>query len=381
VHRPEASLVPQPHRVVHMTSAHSATDTRIFVKECATLAAAGFEVHLIAPDARAAVERGVRRWPVAPAAGGHRLRRMTLTVLEVYRRARALDAAIYHFHDPELMPAGLMLAGGGARVVYDAHEDLAATVLDKAWIHARLRRPAARVVGRLEPMAADRLAAVVAATPAIAERFAACRRPVVVVNNYPDLDEFAVGPAERRPASAAPTVCYVGAISAIRGAAVMVDAIERTDAQLVMAGAIETDELAAALRRRPGWARVRSRGTLPRDALADVYSGASAGLVLFGTAANHTRSQPTKLFEYMAAGLPVIASDFPLWREIVEGNGCGICVDPTSPDQVAGAIRALVGDPERARRMGENGRRAVLERYRWDHQGRVLTELYRTVLA
>jgi glycosyltransferase involved in cell wall biosynthesis len=372
--------VAQPHRVVHMTSAHSATDTRIFAKECATLAAAGFEVHLIAPDAREAVERGVRRWPVAPARGGRRLRRMTVTVLEVYRRARALDAALYHFHDPELMPAGLMLARRGARVVYDAHEDLAATVRDKRWIRPRLRRPAARLVARLEPMAADRLAAVVAATPAIAERFAACRR-TVVVNNYPDLEEFAVAPDERRAAVASATVCYVGAISAIRGAAVRVDAIERAGAELVMAGPFETEELAAALRRRPGWARVRSLGPLPRGELAGVFGGAAAGLVLFGPAANHTRSQPTKLFEYMAAGVPVIASDFPLWREIVEGNGCGICVDPTSPADVADAIRALLADPERARRMGDNGRRAVLERYRWDREGRVLTELYRTVLA
>jgi glycosyltransferase involved in cell wall biosynthesis len=372
--------VPQPHRIVHMTSAHSAGDTRIFVKECATLAKEGFDVHLVAPDAREGVERGVQRWPVAAAPGGSRLRRMTLTVLEVYRRARALDAALYHFHDPELMPAGLLLAGRGACVVYDAHEDLAATVLDKAWIRPRLRRPAARLVARVEPLAADRLTAIVAATPAIAERFARCRRPVAVVANYPEAGTFDEAHAARRPDTGPPAVCYVGGVSAIRGAAVMVDAIARTDAELVIAGPFETDGLAAALRRRPGWARVRELGTVGREQLREVFATSIAGLVLFAPAANHVRSQPTKLFEYMAAGLPVIASDFPLWREIVEGSGCGLCVDPTSRDAVAEAIRTLVADPERARDMGEKGRRAVLDRYRWELEGRTLVRLYRSVL-
>src|SRR3954452_16207291 len=161
-----------------MTSAHRPDDTRIFAKECRTLAAAGYAVHLVAPGAQDVVRDGVRIWGVPPPASGRRLTRMTATVQDVYRRARSIGADLYHFHDPELMTAALLLARSGRDVIYDAHEDLAATMLDKPWLRPRLRRPLARLVPRLEPAAARRLAAVVPATPAIAERFAGRSRVV-----------------------------------------------------------------------------------------------------------------------------------------------------------------------------------------------------------
>jgi glycosyltransferase involved in cell wall biosynthesis len=103
-------------------------------------------------------------------------------------------------------------------------------------------------------------------------------------------------------------------------------------------------------------------------------------VVVFKPAANHVRAQPTKLFEYMSAGLPVIASNFPLWREIVERNNCGICVDPLSPAALAEAIRWLIQHPDAAREMGANGRRAVRTTYNWEPEGRKLTTLYRSLL-
>jgi glycosyltransferase involved in cell wall biosynthesis len=95
---------------------------------------------------------------------------------------------------------------------------------------------------------------------------------------------------------------------------------------------------------------------------------------------NHIDAQPNKMFEYMSAGLPLIASDFPLWREIVEGNDCGVCVDPADPAAIAEAIDRLVENPDLARRMGENGQRAVHERYNWAIEEKKLLALYDTVL-
>ena len=71
------------------------------------------------------------------------------------------------------------------------------------------------------------------------------------------------------------------------------------------------------------------------------------------------------MFEYMSSGVPVIASNFPLWREIIEGNNCGICVDPLNPTAIATAIDTLAKDPDRARQMGRNGQKAVLEKFNW----------------
>jgi glycosyltransferase involved in cell wall biosynthesis len=87
------------------------------------------------------------------------------------------------------------------------------------------------------------------------------------------------------------------------------------------------------------------------------------------------------MFEYMAAGLPVIASRFPLWREIVEGNDCGVCVDPLDPAAIAAAIDLFCGDPALARRMGENGRRAVLARYDWRGEADKLAAFHDALVA
>jgi glycosyltransferase involved in cell wall biosynthesis len=363
-------------RVVHMTSVHSPDDGRIFAKECRTLAAAGYDVHLVAANVQDGVRDGVRIWGVTGRCGG-RLSRMSVTVSRVYRRARALDGDLYHVHDPELVPAGLLLARSGAAVVYDVHEDLAATVLDKAWIARRLRPATSRLVAGIEPAASTRLAAVVAATPVIAQRFSGCE--VVTVNNFPQLGEFQ---HVRRPAGGGEAVvCYAGGISAIRGIEEMVGAMALTDARLVLAGEFDPPELEDRVRASPGWPQVTYLGRVGRRRVAEIYATAAAGLVVLRPTANYVRSHPTKMFEYMASGLPVIASDFPLWREIVEGAGCGLCVDPSSREAVAGAIRWIVGHPDEARRMGENGRRAVASTYNWAPEGEKLTALYRTLLA
>ena len=363
-------------KVVHLTTVHPPDDPRIFLKECRTLARAGYEVHLVAPAATDGVQDGVRRWGLPTPPARSRPVRMTRTVFEVFRRARALRADVYHFHDPELLPAGLLLARSGAAVVYDAHEDLPASVMDKDWIAPALRRPVAAVTSRLERAAARRLTAVVAATPSIAEDFAGDDRRLVTVNNFCDVGEF----DGVRPRATERAVCFVGAISEIRGIEVMVRAIGLVDARLILAGRFSPPDLRDRLGDLAGWEQVDWVGAVGRPDIAAILARARAGMVLFQAAPNHVRSQPTKMFEYMAAGLPVIASDFPLWREIVEGNRCGLCVDPRDPEAVAAAILRLVDDPEAAREMGDNGRRAARSRYSWDTEAAKLTALYAEIL-
>ena len=84
-----------------------------------------------------------------------------------------------------------------------------------------------------------------------------------------------------------------------------------------------------------------------------------------------------KILDYMAAGLPVIASTFPLWKEIVIGNKCGVCVNPLEPKEIAKAIEYLIVHPDEAEKMGANGRKAVLEKYSWENEGKKLLELYK----
>ena len=120
-------------------------------------------------------------------------------------------------------------------------------------------------------------------------------------------------------------------------------------------------------------------GTLDRNGINELYADSRAGIVLYQPAGNHYESQPIKLFEFMAAGLPVIASDFPLWKEIVEGSGCGVCVDPTDPEAVRRVCEMLLDDPALARSMGQKGYEAVRTEYNWTVEERKLMELYDTL--
>ncbi len=363
--------------VAHLTTAHPRDDVRIFHKECASLAAAGFQTHLLVADGKGDAERsGVRIHDIGGVQG--RFRRMLLQPWRMWRAARALPARVFHFHDPELLPIGLLLRWGGAKVIYDSHEDVPRAVLSKYWIRPWLRTLVATVFEAFEDFVARRLSAIVTATPHIARRFAKLNRRTLDINNYPMQRELADGV---QAATEGRTVCYIGGIGVIRGVVEMVTALERVDATLVMAGPFENADTEARVRALPGWQKVDYRGTVSRDEVRRIMAASRAGLLFFHPEPNHVDAQPNKMFEYMSAGLPVLASDFPLWRSLLEDSGAGRCADPQDAQAIARCIAALLDDPAAARTMGERGREAVNRVYHWAHEEKKLVGLYREVLA
>jgi glycosyltransferase involved in cell wall biosynthesis len=371
--------VTSPRRVVHLTSVHAADDTRIYHKECRTLADAGYEVVLIAQaPIIEATAPGIR--VIALPRPRSRWARVTGTVWQVLRAAWRERADVYHLHDPELLPAGLILKVGGAKVVYDAHEDWPGTVDTRAWIPPVLRPVARRAVMGLEFAAVRLLDGTVVGIGKVAARFPA--EKVALVQNFP----LATVPGETTPPRAddPPLLVYVGDITEIRGAYTMVQAMgelpPEVAARLVIAGSFSPPSLEAALRALPGGERLETRGWLSRDAVQELLAQATAGLVLFHPSPSHNTSQPNKLFEYMSAGLPVIASDFVGMREILGPTDAGMLVDPLDPAAIAAAIVRLLRDPVAAAAMGCNGRTAVADRFGWASQGDVLLALYRRLL-
>ena len=362
-------------KVCILTSVHPPFDTRIFHKEAKSLARAGYDVTLIAQHDKNEIVDGIRILPLSKPK--NRLERMTKTVWSVYRKALDLDADIYHFHDPELIPVGLLLKFHGKRVIYDVHEDVPRQNLSKSYIPAAFRRPISLMIGVLEAFSARRFDGVVTATPFINRRFLELRAITVNVNNYPLGSELYE--KENQWKNKEKVVCYVGGIAGIRGAFEMVEAVGKTKYRLLLAGNIETD-IEKGLKQMPGWRQVDALGFVDREDVRATMARSMAGMVLFHPEPNHIDAQPNKMFEYMSAGIPVIASNFPLWREIIEGAKCGICVDPLNPEEIAEAIQFIVEHPAEAEQMGKNGRRAVEERYNWGMEEKKLIGLYRETL-
>lgn len=361
-------------RVVHVTTVHPRDDIRIFRKECVSLARAGYEVVQVVGDGQgAAVVDGVRIVDIGvrPAGRLARMRRQPAAALAAVRRERP---ALVHLHDPELLPLGATLAREGLPVVYDAHEDVPRQILTKQWIPVALRPAVARAFEVYENRQVRQLAAVSAATPHIAERFAQVARLAVNVGNYPFEDELAPA-AGARPRER--MVCYVGGLMRTRGLLQMVRAVALVPGlRLVLCGRFEDAALEAAVRAEPGWGRVQWLGQVGREPVREVMARASAGLVTLLPMPSYLDALPIKMFEYMSAGLPVVASDFPLWRGIVQRHRCGVVVDPADPAAIAAAIGSILDDPARAQAMGEAGRAAVLTAYRWPVAERELLALY-----
>ena len=353
-------------RVCHFTSAHDAHDDRIYLKECISLQKAGYDVYLAAKGESTA-DRGIKM--TGCGMSGNRFERIFLFSRKVYKKALGADADIYHFHDPELLPYALKLKRNGKKVIFDSHEDVPSQILDKDWIPAFLRRVISGVYKRYESHVVKRLDAVVAATPHIAEQFKGRARRVEVVNNYPKLDDITFH--DRPFAERERIVCYAGGISEQRGEKVMLEAVEGLDGTLILAGDHEKVRTGKAV----------YTGKLNREQVNELYGRSMVGMVTLLPMANYIHSQPIKMFEYMAAGLPFVASDFPLWKSIVEENGCGICVDCGKTDEVKVAIRQLLDDPSKAQEMGRNGRKAVETKYNWGIEEEKLVSLYRDLLG
>jgi len=368
-------------RIVMLTSVHQPFDTRIFQKEARSLAQAGHEVVLVVPHIAAEVRDGVRIHPLRPISG--RLGRMLVMPWRVFRAALSLNGDVYHFHDPELIPIGLLLKLWGRRVIYDVHEDVPRALLGKAYLPRWSRRGLAFLVGGFERMAARAFDRVILAREDILESFHGHPR-LTLIRNFPMRCMFAHRP-EARPADGEFALAYVGGLTQIRGPVEMVAALELVDpaveVRLDVYGTFWPESLEREVRALPGMRRVRYHGQVSYAQLPDLLARAHAGIVCFLPSPNNVNSGPTKLFEYMASGLPVVASDFPLWRKVIEETGCGVVVDPTDPRAIAAGIERLARDPAARQGMAANGRRAIQERFNWESEAARLVIAYEDLLA
>ncbi|MCG6542266.1 glycosyltransferase family 4 protein [Pseudomonas sp. KSR10] len=365
--------------ICHLTSAHSRYDTRIFLKECRSLANHGYAVTLIVADGKGEeVRDGVRIVDAGISKGRvDRIRNATARVLSL---AIKIQANVYHLHDPELIPAGLKLKRLGKKVIFDAHEDLPKQLLTKPYLNKAAKIVLSKGLAAYEKWACSKFDGIVAATPVISEKFLKIHKWSLDINNFPMIGELATDKVSWE--SKKKHVCYVGNITRIRGINEVLEAFSSVNSgvRLKLVGDFSDTSLAQAAFANPGWRNVDALGFLNREAVRDVLSQSVAGLVTFLPSPNHTDAQPNKMFEYMSAGLPVIASNFPLWKEIIEGNKCGLCVDPLDPSAIAAAIDYLVDHPAEAERMGRNGQSAVNSRYNWALEESKLCDFYERVL-
>ena len=358
-------------RIAVVTTVHRWGDPRIFERQVASYLEWGCEVHVFVPPSEPerqgwSTSRSLHFHPLPERAG--RLGRALLSLGAWRAVAGEGDFDVVHFHDPELIPAMSFLAALRPRsyFLYDIHEELPLEVESKPYIHPLLRRPAAMLAEGLWGVARISFEGFAPATEAIALHWPAA--DTRVVHNYPksvyaDADAGESVPDPDR-------LLFIGGLAEVRGIREMLEAVRelrrtRPALRVDLVGPVVDDTLAEPVRAAIEEGVCTHTPWLAPEQLVPFSRGAGIGLIPYLPVSNYLESLPTKMFEYMAMGIPVLASDFPLWRDLVRDAGCGRVVPPR-PAELARAIGEMLASPEELARLGASGREAYRRGYRWE---------------
>lgn len=363
-------------KICHLTTAHPRNDVRIFEKECISLAdKVGYEVSLIVADGKGFEKlKGVSIHDIGYKKG--RFKRFFTQPYRMLKHAYVLKANLYHFHDPELIFTGIILRLLGKKVIYDVHEDVPKSLIGREWLPKPFLKIISFTFKIIENILSRSFSGIITATASIESRFKKNNKNTLSIQNFP---EFSTKKTQKVSFKTKNDICYIGAISRIRGIIPLLDALTYCDntIRLHLAGAFINTEIEKEVRSHPNFSKVIYYGLIEREELMTIYKQSFAGLIPFLPLPNHIDAQPNKFFEYMAEGLPLIASDFPTWKEIIEENGIGFCVDPNNPKAIASAINHLYSNKDIASKMGEEGQELVSKKYNWDSEKKKLIKFYK----
>lgn len=375
-------------KVAILSSVHLALDNRVFYREARSLAGAGYDVTLVAIHDKDEDKDGIHIRALPRVARSRRW----LLWRAIVRLAVATGADIYHIHDPELLLVTPYLRRKTGRpTIYDIHEANADFVAVKDYLPTPIRRPLAAAVRLFEPRLARGESGLIFADEAIAADFAASHAPKTTLFNFPGADFVARGAGVTRPApEGEPVVLYLGGLERNRGSALMMAAFaevlaEMPNARLLLVGHFMPPELEEEVRADAAARRidhaVTITGRVPFERIGDYLRRAMVGWITWQPFPKNMKNIPTKLFEYMAFGLPAVSSDLPSTRPFVDDGVNGLLVAATDPTAHAEAILRLLRDPLSAARMGNAGRELVQLRYNWETMVPRLLNLYEAALS
>lgn len=372
-----------PISVCYFTSKDD-NDIRVFHKECVSLVKAGYDVTMVCPNAKCRIHQGVRIIGVEYNGKTERERFIVLPKL-LFKKALEVNADIYQFNDPASISYGSKLKRMGKKVIFDAFEDHPSMWMNRG---TGLKRLVYKFVGfvykQYEMIKCKEFDAAIVCYHWTRDQFKKVNDNVELVLNFPLIDRDKVKERPLRTTNDI-KICYAGTISDAWNIPTLINAIENlNDVKFNLAGWTD-DELMGRMKSLIGWEKVNYFGKLPKQEVNEkVYSHSDIGVALYhysplckGKIGNMSNN---KLFEYLLMGMPVICTDFDLWKEVVEKNHCGICVNPSDANAIMEAIVYIQKNQKEAYQMGLNGQKAVLAEYNWDSQERILFSVYEKIV-
>ncbi|WP_042143753.1 glycosyltransferase [Paucisalibacillus sp. EB02] len=370
-----------PKRVVHLTTVHHPYDPRIYHKECKSLNRAGFDVTLIAQEAdEPSSTRDIKHIKLKKY--DSRLKRMIFGTFDAYKKAKKLDADVYHFHDPELLPVGWLLKKKSNIVIYDIHEDYITSILQKDYLSKPIKKIIAKTYKFMEALFSHKLELC------LAEKYYKDIYPRgKCILNYPTINENILN-QQRDNGMLENELLYTGNVTHVRGALIhaklpLIDESIKVHFVGKCSRNVANEMYQVANNKKEKLVIEGLDRFVQKERIEECYLSKNwlAGIALFPPTEHYMKKELTKFFEYMSAGLPVLCSDFPVWKNFIETYQCGIAVDPYNDEEIKKAIDYLKSHPEEAKKMGENGKKAVLLSLNWNVEEKKLVSWYEELLT
>ena len=373
-------------KVCIISTVHDPFDVRVFFKEAKSLQRQGYQISLIVKYPQDSVVEGIRI--VALPEVRSKIRRILFLPIRALSLALSEKASLYHFHDPELLFIGYLLKLlTGKFVVYDAHEDFPSTVFARDWIPDQLMWILSRIVNLLELTISRKFDAVITADPAVAQRFSGVHQKVIILLNVPPRAIVNDPPAEYEKREK--SLVHIGSLSRSRGVWFLLEVVEQLvlmNVEFLLDIYVKTtpenilEGLSDQITGKGFDAYVNINEAISYEKLLLKLRKYQIGLIPFLDMEKYRKNIATKMFDYMSAGLAIVASDLSPQRLVIEGAGCGKLIEPEDPIAFANAIRDLLADPEKTFAMGKNGWSAIQDQYCWEEEEKKLFKLYADLL-
>jgi glycosyltransferase involved in cell wall biosynthesis len=366
-------------KVCHFASVHSIHDTRVFHRECVSLAKT-CDVTLIAIGVESGVKDGVK--VIAIRKPQSRIHRIFKTRRKAYRLALKENADIYHFHDPELIPFGLLLRLKGKKVIYDIHENVTESMKMKKWLPFKwLFIQLYLMFDRIAAKSFELILAEHAYVPIYKKRYPGKQThlvenfaPLTILNNY---QQFRRSDCEQN-------IFYIGSFNEEYCYKQVLETVYHLIGKgwkhkLYIIGYVSADDWAE-INQLSYFQQIRQQivftGYLRMNEGYELSRNCAVGFSFVSPNINVRDSLPRKLYEYMAIGLPVISSNFPTYESLVNKLQTGVCVDSQQPEMMAERTWKLLNDPEALDRYAANGIEAVTSTYNWEKEEQALLAIY-----
>lgn len=367
-------------KICHVTSAHNTDDIRILKKECVSLAGNNeYNVFLVG--------RG-KNWEYKKvkiigvgASPDNRFERMTKFAKKVIDSAIKLDADIYHLHDPELLLYLKKLKKTGAKIIFDSHENYYEQIKTKKYLPKVMRYILSNIYAVYQNYICRYLDGAI--YPVKDKKglspFGNKVKNIEFINNFPNLAEFE--DVEGGVDAKGIAICYVGSISEPRGIEPLIEACYIKKVKLILAGKFSSDEYRNYLESKKEYSIVDYRGICDREEIKQIYKESTIGASNLLNEGQYPfmRNLPTKVYEYMAVGLPFFISDFEFFKEFILEFGCGIVVCPSDPKSIVEAIVKISSDEEYSKKQSQIGKKLIKTEFNWSNEEKKLFSFYKKV--